>query len=212
MALDFPSSPSVGQLYPTSPPAGVPQYRWDGTVWNALVSGASFVTTFNGRVGAVVPVQGDYPTSLIPGTTTNDNAVAGNIGQIISSTIPESSGIAIGSGGQANITSISLTAGDWDVTGIAIILAPNTATVLPWYGVAISTTSNSVPALTTGTPSSIQVMLNVAGNLMPRISTPVGPLRISLAATTTVYLVGELATWSGGNVTFYGTIMARRIR
>lgn len=31
--LDFPSSPSVGQLYPNPAIAGVPVYRWDGTVW-----------------------------------------------------------------------------------------------------------------------------------------------------------------------------------
>jgi hypothetical protein len=33
--LDFPNSPTVGQLFPVSPPAGTPQFRWDGTAWSA---------------------------------------------------------------------------------------------------------------------------------------------------------------------------------
>ena len=33
MALNFPSSPTVGQKYPASPVAGVPIYAWDGEKW-----------------------------------------------------------------------------------------------------------------------------------------------------------------------------------
>ena len=32
-ALDFPSSPTVGQKYPAAPVAGVPRYTWDGEKW-----------------------------------------------------------------------------------------------------------------------------------------------------------------------------------
>jgi hypothetical protein len=32
-ALDFPNSPSIGQLYPQPLVAGVPVYRWDGEKW-----------------------------------------------------------------------------------------------------------------------------------------------------------------------------------
>ena len=35
MAFDFPTSPVIGDLYPTPAVPGVPQYRWDGTVWAA---------------------------------------------------------------------------------------------------------------------------------------------------------------------------------
>src|SRR6516164_7776698 len=33
MALDFPNSPSVGQLFPNPPQTGVPVWKWDGTEW-----------------------------------------------------------------------------------------------------------------------------------------------------------------------------------
>ena len=41
MALDFPTAPTPGQLYPIDPgTSGVTQYRWDNTkgVWNAVLS------------------------------------------------------------------------------------------------------------------------------------------------------------------------------
>src|SRR5262245_11426898 len=42
MAFDFPSSPSVGQLYPTPAVAGVPQYRWSGQAWVQSTAAAVF--------------------------------------------------------------------------------------------------------------------------------------------------------------------------
>jgi hypothetical protein len=35
VALDFPNSPIVGQIFPTSPAPGTPQFRWDGTAWSS---------------------------------------------------------------------------------------------------------------------------------------------------------------------------------
>lgn len=33
MALDFPATPAIGDLYPDPAQAGLPQYRWDGEAW-----------------------------------------------------------------------------------------------------------------------------------------------------------------------------------
>jgi hypothetical protein len=41
MAFDFPASPTVGQKYPASPIAGVPQYNWDGEKWTTTSSAAT---------------------------------------------------------------------------------------------------------------------------------------------------------------------------
>jgi len=35
MGINFPNTPAVGELHPTPPQAGVPQYRWDGVAWVA---------------------------------------------------------------------------------------------------------------------------------------------------------------------------------
>jgi hypothetical protein len=52
VALDFPSSPTVGDKYPVSPIAGVPNYVWDGTAW--MTSGT--------LVGQYVAKAGDTMT------------------------------------------------------------------------------------------------------------------------------------------------------
>src|SRR5216684_1358028 len=58
------------------------------------------------------PVVGQHQ-----GTATNDNAAAGKVGEYISSTIATGSSVTLTTNTTANVTSISLTAGDWDVTG-----------------------------------------------------------------------------------------------
>ena len=39
MALDFPSSPTVGQKHPATPIVGVPNYTWDGEKWTSIAPG-----------------------------------------------------------------------------------------------------------------------------------------------------------------------------
>jgi hypothetical protein len=36
MAMDFPNTPTVGQVWPSPAVAGQPVYKWDGTVWSSL--------------------------------------------------------------------------------------------------------------------------------------------------------------------------------
>lgn len=67
MALDFPIAPIVGQLHPDPVVAGVPQYRWDGLVWQ---SGSLDSTQFVLKTGDTVTGQlissavGDYASSF----------------------------------------------------------------------------------------------------------------------------------------------------
>jgi hypothetical protein len=43
MAMNFPNSPAVGQLYPTAVTAGQPQYRWSGSAWLMLAAVAGIL-------------------------------------------------------------------------------------------------------------------------------------------------------------------------
>ena len=46
MAIVFPTTPTVGQLYPANPgTSGVTQYKWDGAKWNAVISTVSLGPT-----------------------------------------------------------------------------------------------------------------------------------------------------------------------
>lgn len=134
------------------------------------------------------------------GTTTNDSAATGTVGEFVTST---GSLVSLTSGSISNITSISLTAGDWDVFGSVGIVAASTATVL--IG-GISTTSVTMPSVTSGVYANLVLAFTSGqGQTMS-----VGCARLSLAVTTTVYLV--LRANFASTCTGYGYIGARRRR
>jgi len=54
MAINFPNSPTVGQLYPQPPVAGQPVYRWDGTAW-VTQSGPTGIVGITGPTGSAGP-------------------------------------------------------------------------------------------------------------------------------------------------------------
>lgn len=177
-----------------------------GAALSSLQSAAT-VDSFNGRTGAVTPAQGDYPASLIPGTTTNDNATAGNIGEYLSST---GGPVAVLTSTIANLVSRSLTAGDWDVTGTADFVTSSATGTNIFFRTGISTSATSN---TLGTGSTLDVSgphpTTTFG--VSDINIPCATVRISLATTTTVYLNG-LAVFGGGTMTASGFIRARRVR
>jgi len=141
------------------------------------------------------------------GTTTNDAASAGYIGEYISSTLAIGSAVSLTTATTANVTSISLTAGDWDVNGnIGFIAASGTLGTVQI--VSISQTSATLPTSPNGGAYAREEIA------FPATATqiiPTGTMRISLASTTTVYLVAQ-ATFSVSTMTAYGFIGARRAR
>ena len=144
-------------------------------------------------------------TNGIVGTTTNDNANTGSVGEYINSTTI-TPGISLSTGTPANITSISLTAGDWDVWGH---LAPSPAggTTITQIRANISTTSATIGSY--GDPGSV-----LLSSTLPAGSANIAsiiPIRLSLASTTTVFLVGQVA-FGGSTCTAFGFITARRRR
>src|SRR5574337_1898836 len=91
----------------------------------------------DGSVSQAQPVSAD-----ILGTTTNDDAAAGYIGEVISSNIAVGSAVSLSSGTIANITSISLTAGDWDVYGWASSNVAGTTTITQFAAGGSTTTAD----------------------------------------------------------------------
>lgn len=101
-----------------------------------------------------------------------------------------------------NICSISLTAGIWDVSGLSICLYVGGAAIA-WL-VGIGTVSNT-PGSGTNGDSYMQLNGAIAQNA---ISIP--SFRITLTATTTVYLSG-LSQFTGGSSAATGRISATRV-
>lgn len=143
------------------------------------------------------------------GTTTNNNASAGNIGEYIESVVGT---VAVnGTTGQyKDITSISLTAGDWDVTGI-MVFSPANSSSTTYFGTGISVTSgNSGTGLVQGSNFVIFVPESTTLALKPTLVIP--SYRMSLAGTTTVYFKCFVNYTVGTPTTDGSRLSARRIR
>ncbi len=140
-----------------------------------------------------------------PGTATNDNAPAGDVGEYIMSATGSS--ISLSTGTTANVTSISLTSGDWDVTGAVDYTFGATTSVTDLIG-GVSTTSATLGAQDTFTNHPLAASVPTAAF---DAAYPLPVVRISLASTTTVYLVAQ-GTFTISTLKAYGTIRARRMR
>jgi hypothetical protein len=143
------------------------------------------------------------------GTTTNDDAAAGFQGQIIEAEVLIASHVALTTGSPANVTSISLTAGDWDVDGV-VCFNPNAATTSTAFHATINTTSAT---LATPPNKGAYNMLFTAGGFTAGslCRLPTGTRRLSLNATTTVYLIAQ-SSFAVNTMHAFGFIRARRVR
>ena len=156
-------------------------------------------------------LNGGITTPGIVGSTTNDSAAAGNIGEIITATLASGSAVTLGTGSASTVTSIQLTGGDWDVTGVVDYI-PNAATsiTLLTQGLLAQNGCTGSPALgAQDTFTQWETAANVIGASNPAWAIPV--VRVSIASTTTVCLISKPA-FSVNSLTAYGTIRARRTR
>lgn len=139
------------------------------------------------------------------GVANGSDAAPGQIGEVISSVVL-GPGVSLGNGVAANITSIALTAGDWDVQGeVWLALAPAITSIVGW----ISPTSASAGSQAAINASRFS-LAGAAGFFTGSAAFPLRPARVSLGAPATYYL-GVDAT-GGATNTAWGNIWARRMR
>jgi hypothetical protein len=171
--------------------------------------GTGGAITFNGSTSGAATINVSATgTPQYPGTTTTDNAPAGDIGEYISSTIAQGAAVSITSGAPTNVTSISLTAGDWDLNGICSFI-PAATTSLTFAACSTSTTTGANDQ-TNGRFTGFSFAAVVPGTNVQSYG-PVGPTRFSLSTTTTVFLVAQSNFTVSTNAAF-GVIRARRVR
>jgi hypothetical protein len=177
----------------------------------AATTSAQLAGVLSDETGTGVAVFGTAPTISQPnivGVTSASNAAAGSIGEYISSQVLQGSATGITTGTPANVTSISLSPGDWDVWGSVGFVAAGSTTATQQIG-WISTTSASLPASPNNGAmfSYLGTGAAAGGNGV----FPIGRIRLSLASTTTVYL-GAQSSFSVSTMSVYGFIGARRVR
>ena len=151
-------------------------------------------------------------TNGLTGTVTNDDATAGSLGEIVTSTIPTGSAVAVTDSTPVNVTSISLTAGDWDVSGVVNFNLSGVTGTSFQSGVSLTTATLPAQASGSGMGTDALASIPLVTTLLTGLhNMHINPVRIKLAATTTVYLVAKQALTVGTSVAF-GTIRARRMR
>jgi hypothetical protein len=164
-------------------------------------TGATGATGVQGATGTVGPITG---------VTDGSDAAAGKVGEYISSQVLSGAAVSLTSGTVANVTSIALTAGDWDVWG-NVAFTGGAATTLTYANASINTTSATQP-----TPPGNGAFASAVPGGAALFSTddlflPVGMTRISVSGNQTVYLIAR-ASFGISTCVAYGFIGARRRR
>ena len=175
---------------------------------NVLKINGTQLTSNTGTTAVNVLQQG--PTinqANLVGTTTNDNAAAGSVGEYVESVIVTGSAVSLVTGTAKNVTTILLTAGDWDVDTSAYFNSTGT-TVVTGITLSINPTTDNTLDLTAGRWGQLLIN-NPAGP--PTINTSVPPYRLSLSGTTTIRMVVQ-GTFSASTLAAWGIIRARRVR
>lgn len=150
----------------------------------------------------------------IIGSSTNDSATAGNIGEFKTTTVAAASAIAAANSTVSkNVTSVSLTAGDWMVTGTCDIVMTGLTMSVNQCGLGTTTDTLASQAGGSGIGTDpLSIITATNGTTLTGTTSSSAPMtRVSIAATTTIYLVANL-TYSAGSATQYGTIKAWRVR
>lgn len=151
------------------------------------------------------------------GTTTNDAATAGDVGETLSISRLFGSALAVTTNVTANVgstTSFTLTPGDWDLRG-TVVFSPAATTNVTALRAATSLTTATLPATSTiGVPSGAEFRIQesrAASVPADLISLTIQPFRVSVSANTPVFLVAQ-ATFTVSTMSVSGFLEARRIR
>lgn len=168
---------------------------------------ANFAISAIKTKGFNVDPSGNVTPNSIVGVSTNSNAPAGAIGEYVSASVAFGSPVALVNNTSADVTTITLTAGDWDVN--ALVGFTGSATTGSNFIGSVSTTANTLD----GTDLRQVNIPYPSGSplLTASVRVLVGPSRFALPSTTTIHLVANSA-FSGGSCSAFGTIRARRIR
>lgn len=174
--------------------------RFDSTTGRVVQSSALIIADTTGAISRSgnggIPVQA---------TNTNDNAASGYMGEYASSTLASGSAISLTNNTFANVTSLSLGAGDWMVGQLIIFTGTGSPSDCTQFTGSVSETSATVDD---NTRLDLNIVINLGTSAQ---GCPCPVLRKSLSATTTVYATAR-ARFTTGGVTAYGTIYAWRIR
>lgn len=154
----------------------------------------------------VAHISGTYGVDLVKGVTDGSDASVGQVGEYVESVVLAGSAVSLATGVVKDITSITLTAGDWDVSGLVVIVPAVTTSTTNYTGF-VNNVSATLPTLdqrlfTVNEPPTVHAASCSSGG---------NTKRYSLLTTTTIYL-SVYSVFTVSTTGAYGKISARRIR
>ncbi len=178
---------------------------------NAAISAPILIARDNGTAvftisdgGGITATSTLNIASGIVGTSTTTAAAVGIIGQGVTTSLAVGSAVTFTTATAMNVITVTLTAGDWDVSGH--VNFSETLASVSARSAGITTTSATIP--TDGSEGENGVQSTIVSE---KNSITINPQIIRLSATTNVYLVAS-ATFSAGTAVGYGSITYRRVR
>lgn len=209
-AINFTAAPQVAIvqlaediIFPPTSTTDKAALRANGTGGRTYQNSALIIADTTGALsrsgGGGIPVQG---------SNTNSSPAAGDIGETITSAVAIVSGVGLTNSVAKDITSIALTAGNWNISGVGYFQNASGATGVTSIETDISPTSNTVPS----TQGAWNQLIPASSTLSAISGTAVGPYRVSLSASATYYLVALAVFSSAANsVKASGYIQAVRL-
>ena len=171
------------------------------------VSGDPLTISYSTALGTNNILTGDATGGKYKGYNTNTAPAAGFIGEQIRSAVASGSLVTLTSNTAKTVTSISLTAGIWDVSTLCNFV-PNNGTTVTQLALSISPTDNTLGSAGGDDTAQCNQIGTAIANYGPTLCVP--SFRISLSATTTYYMV-VVAVFSVSSMFVYGRISATRV-
>lgn len=173
------------------------------TSTNTLTIAPASGETINGNAANLIINAAGATITLVP--TSSGNWQATVRGDYVAATLASGSAVSLTTATAANVTSQSLSQGDWECRAV-VARTVGATTSFTQLAAGITSTSATLPA--DGTM--VATYFDTAANVMAAgTDTVVGPARFSLTATTTVYLVVK-DTFTVSTDTAYGQLACRR--
>lgn len=204
------TTPSVfnGQILVGNGSNGAPSVAFLNSTNTGLRKGTgnSLVISANGGGVAEFAATG----VSIQGTTTNDNASTGNVGEYLESLVTTATNTGA-SGVISDATSLSLTAGDWDISALVEFKRNGATFTSTDLEIGITTTAgNSATGLVNG--SNYVYAIQAVPTTFTALPMHVPVYRVSIASTTTFYLKMFVDVYTAGTPQYHCRLSARRVR
>lgn len=175
---------------------------------NATFTGNWFINETRGNPSLFTGTVTCAGQLIGKGTATNDNPAAGYIGEVMEAQVTSFADLTTPND-YNNVTSLSLTAGDWMISGTVTMQLNGASTPAEAYGVVLDKSGGNMTGAVLGKTTIQADASGLAGT--KQLSIAVKPFRVSIASTTTWYLKARMNR-SSGTPQAIGHIFAVRIR